>query len=265
MRIGPVEIGSGHPCRVVAEISNAHNGDRDRCGRLIDAAKAAGADLVKFQAYSPDELVALRGDGPAPEPWGGKGWTMRALYEKARTPFEWFPKIAAHCERIGMPWFSSVFGPESLVLLEGLGCPAYKIAALDNHQHRLLDSVAATGKPIVVSALRDNDVRWPPSRLPRQSVLLYCPAGYPAHDVRMPLFLSLECGIAGETSWLEGVSLHSKDADAVAVAVARGAKLIEVHFHLRSEPSELEANVSWDELELAAMIDRVRRTEEVLG
>jgi sialic acid synthase SpsE len=112
VNIAGVEIGSGHPCRFVAELSNNHNGDRDRCGRLIDAAKAAGADFVKFQCYTPDELVALRGDGPAPAPWNDR--TMRDLYTQAQTPLDWFPKIKAHCERVGIPWFSSVFGPTSL-------------------------------------------------------------------------------------------------------------------------------------------------------
>ena len=112
--IAGVAVGRGHPCRVIWEVSNNHNGDRDRCGRIIDAAKAAGVDFCKFQAYTPDELIAMRGDGKAPDPWGASGWEMRDLYEHAKTPLDWFPKIAAHCERVGMPWFASVFGRESL-------------------------------------------------------------------------------------------------------------------------------------------------------
>jgi len=87
---------------------------RELAMKALDAAKAAGADFVKFQCYSPDELVDLRGDGPAPEPWGSQGWTMRALYEKARTPFEWFPTLFAHARAIGIVPFASVFGAADL-------------------------------------------------------------------------------------------------------------------------------------------------------
>src|SRR5690349_1830477 len=163
--------GCSMACEIVAEMSNSHNGDRDRLGRMIDAAKLAGADAVKFQAYTPDELVALRGDGPAPEPWGSQGYTMRTLYEKAQTPLEWFPKIAAHCERIGMPWFSSVFGPDSLAALEAVGCPRYKISHFECLHADLRHLVAATGKPVIVSyPTPGSDPGW-----------VYCPGGYPAH------------------------------------------------------------------------------------
>src|SRR5512146_3088604 len=97
LTIEGVGIGGDAPTRFVAELSNSHNGSLARCLRLITAAKDAGADIIKTQCYSADELVALRGDGPAPEPWGSQGWTMRALYEKAATPFDWFPAIAEYC------------------------------------------------------------------------------------------------------------------------------------------------------------------------
>lgn len=254
LTIGGVGIGAGNPCRFVAEISNNHNSDRDRCGRLIDAAKAAGADFVKFQCYTPDELIALRGDGPAPEPWGSQGWTMRTLYGKAQTPLEWFPKIAAHCERIGMPWFSSVFGLDSLACLEAVGCPAYKIARIDNRAAPLRIAVQGTGKPVFISRDRSGDInarglntRW-----------LYCPPGYPPAPSAVALALFTEDGFLG-------LSSHCLDARLPVAAVARGCKLIEMHFQLDDEPSELEANVSLTAAEFADMIADVRATEALLA
>ena len=61
MNIAGVEIGGNNPCRFVAEISNNHNGSLDRAFRLIEAAKKSGADLIKWQCYTPDELVTLAG------------------------------------------------------------------------------------------------------------------------------------------------------------------------------------------------------------
>lgn len=252
MKIGTREIGPGQPCAIIAELSNNHNGDRDRCGRLIDAAQAAGADIIKLQCYTVDELVALRGDGPAPEPWGAQGYTMRTLYEKARTPLEWFPKIAAHCERVGIPWFSSVFGAESLACLEAAGCPAYKISHFERKADWLVRAAWDTDKPVLVSSPEPYNV--PPVG---DDYLVYCPGGYPAsaHDMRLPWF---------PRNYI-GLSSHCRDRLVAPVAVARGAKYLEYHFHLEAEPSELESNVSLNEREFRAMVDSVRRAEVLLG
>src|SRR4051812_38020180 len=79
----------GGPCRFVVEVSNSHNQSFARALRLIDAAKAIQADFVKFQAFTVDELCALRGEGLAPSPWGDDGTTMRDLYTRAETPLAW--------------------------------------------------------------------------------------------------------------------------------------------------------------------------------
>ena len=272
MNIGGIEVGSGQPCRFVAEISNNHNGDRDRCGRLIDAAKAAGADFVKLQCYSPDELVALRGDGPAPEPWGSQGWSMRDLYGKARTPFDWFPKIAAHCERVGMPWFSSVFGPESLAVLESVGCPAYKIARLDSSQASLIEAVQKTGKPFLVSVGPDGNTNVRDSRgvmvhIPGEQKL-FCPPGYPAEPIPLPLFWNdnfcMSYGLYEDVHYL-GLSSHCLDPMYQQIAVARGARLIEMHFMLDNEPSELESNVSLTASQFREMVDTARKIEGMIA
>jgi sialic acid synthase SpsE len=263
MNISGIEIGPGQPCRFVAELSNNHNGDRDRCGRLIDAAKAAGADFIKLQCYTADELVALRGDGPAPEPWGSQGWTMRTLYEYAATPLDWFPLIKAHCERIGMPWFSSVFGPDSLAMLEALDCPAYKIARLDNRDDWLAQSVCATGKPVIVSESESGDAAASGFRL-------YCPPGYPqqqfAFDGRFAPYVESHAWMEVEVhdADFDGFSYHGTDPLPCIVAATLGAKLIEVHFQLYAEPSELEANVSLTPGQFREMVDTVRKIEGML-
>lgn len=239
----------------VAELSNNHNGDRGRCGRLIDAAQAAGADWIKLQCYTPDELVQLRDDGPAPEPWGSQGWSMRQLYEKAQTPHDWFPLIAAHCERVGIRWFASVFGTESLALLESLNCPAYKIARLDNGQPDLIDAVRATGKPVIVSAADPFESSWDHSA--EEGTWLYCPAGYPQGRFA---FDYIEFG-----NYFDGFSFHGTDPLPCVVAATLGAKIIEAHLQLFSEPSELEANVSLTARQFREMVDQVRRIEGMLA
>lgn len=268
MNISGISIGAGQPCRFVAELSNAwrvqggeHETDRqrrDRMGRLIDAAKAAGADFVKLQCYTPDELVALRGDGPAPEPWGSQGFTMRTLYERAATPFEWFPHVKAHCERIGLPWFSSVFGPDSLALLESMDCPAYKIARLDNTQRDFIASVVATGRPVIVSQANEFE-----AKARNAAAFLKCPKGYPQTDFRLDAY-DFHPDAEGWVPF-QGFSFHGTDPLPCIVAATLGAKIIECHLQLYSEPSELEANVSLTQKQFREMIRQVRRIEGMLA
>ena len=165
MEVQPVNIawraiGAGQPCFIVAELSGNHNGDFQRAIALIQAASQAGASAVKFQAFTIEEILALRGEGPAPPPW--EPLTLPQLYAKVITPAGWFPALFAEAVHRGLIPFSSVFGPTSLAMLERLHCPAYKIAKADRDQLDLLRAVQATGKPVLVSG-RD----------------IYCPGGYP--------------------------------------------------------------------------------------
>lgn len=248
--IGGVSIGPATPCRFVAEISNNHNGSLELARRLVDAVIDAGADFVKFQAYTPSELVHLRGDGPAPQPWGSQGWTMRTLYEQAMTPFAWFPELFAMVRERGAVPFASVFGIESLNLLTELDAPALKIAKLDNHHRGLFYWASRAGKAVLVSS-NEERVFHPDPRIQ----FLYCPGGYPCarEDVHLPdEFASV--------GYL-GLSSHCLDPDLPVEAVERGARLIEMHVMLDEVPSALEANVSLTVSQFAAMVDRVRQHE----
>lgn len=255
MRIGTREVGPGQPCAVVAELSNAHNGSLDRMLRLIHAVIQSGADVIKTQAYTVEELVALRGDGKAPEPWGSQGWNMHTLYTKAQTPLTWLPTIAAECDRLGVPWFSSVFGMDSLRVLLDVGCPVFKISHLDCGSRELANLVCATKKPIIISVAHqepsaryygvDCEVEW-----------VDCLPDYPtsATDVHLNRMQDL---------W--GLSVHCLEPLVGPLAVARGAHYLEYHLMLADEPSELEANVSLTEKQLASVVQDVRMTEVLLG
>ncbi len=265
MKIQGVEIGSGHPCRTNAELSNSHNCSLDRAKRMITAAKDAGADFVKTQCFLPSELVEMRGDGPAPEPWGSDGYTMASLYARAQTPHEWFPDLVEHAREVGIPWFSSVFGLSSLALLESLDCPAYKVSAIDAKDEYLGKWVAASGKPIVRSQRPPTSGQdWCGKHA---EFRMLCPAGYPQVDAELR---HLRVGHTSEHSsyqsepWFQGYSYHGTSSETPALAALCGAKLIEVHFQLEQEPSELEADVSLNESQFAGMVGRIRHYEGLL-
>ena len=233
---------------VVAEIGNAHNGDKAQAIELIRRAQAGGADFVKLQAYVPMELVALRGNGPAPEPWGSQGRTMLDLYEQAQTPLKWFPDLVSYCVECEMPWFASVFGSASLTAMEMLRCPAYKLAALDYRARSLREMVESTAKPIIRSC--------PLERVPRgpnPATMLYCPPGYPQTQLHLGKL---------DRRGFDGLSYHGTDILAPVMAVVHGARVVEVHVQLDDYPSVLEAGVSIGMDAFADMVLLIRKIGE---
>ncbi len=264
--IGGIEIGGDNPCRFVFEVSNAHNGKLDLAHKLIDAAKDANADFVKFQAYRPSELLELRGDGPAPEPWASEGHTMSSLYEEAQTPLEWLPELFQHARDVGIVPFSSVFGLESLAMLERCACPAFKIARLDNTARPLIQAVLSRQKPVLVSTSGREALPYECQRHDDHDLVarLFCAEGYPtlAKDVHLPYSFG---PFGSKMGGYLGMSSHCMDPDLPLLAVARGCAVIEMHGMLDDVPSKIESNVSLTASQFAAMIQRVRNAEAMLS
>jgi len=233
MNIGGVEIGKDQPTRIVAEISNSHNGSFETARRLVYECIEAGADFIKFQCYTPEELVALRGGGLAPNPWGAAGWTMKRLYERAQTPHTWFPALIQECDVGDTPWFSSVFGMQSLKMLQYYGCPAYKVAALDTNTQFVADLRMRVAEPVIASNRKRGRFEW-------AELTLYCPPGYPQQWGRY------------SAEGLDGVSYHGTSLEA-ACALAGASRLFECHVQLDDEPSELEADVCLTVSQLSAL------------
>lgn len=242
IEIEGVKIGRDFPCRFIAEISNNHNGEQTRAAALVEAAVLAGADFVKFQAFTVDELVALRGNGPAPDPWGSQGWRMAALYHKAKTPLEWLPTLFALTRGLGAVPFASVFGPESLAAVLALDAPALKVAALDVGTD-FVDEVRQCDEVLIASTHGTERLGW-------ADLTLHCPEGYPQNPNE------IDHDNFGTT--FDGLSYHGTSMIPPLTAALHGAQLIECHFQLEAEPSELEANVSLDELTFRRMVDACR-------
>jgi sialic acid synthase SpsE len=144
---GPVNV-SG--VSIVAEISGNHGGKLENALRLIEEAKRAGADAVKFQCFEPSPLANKR----IGVIWHGTPMRydqLVELYEKTHTPKAWFPAMIEKCSQVGIDWFASVFSAADVVFLEFLGCPRYKISAYEMLDGDLINAVVETGKPIIMS------------------------------------------------------------------------------------------------------------------
>ena len=146
------QIGEGLAPYVIAEIGSNHNGDMQLCRALVDAAQAAGADAVKFQSWTRDSLISsaeyARNTRYAAE--------QRApTLEEAVVQYQMTPdrmrEISAYCVERGIACFASCFSAAEVDLLEALDAPAYKVASMDVNHLPLLQHIAATGRPVLLS------------------------------------------------------------------------------------------------------------------
>ncbi len=146
-------IGPGEPPFIIAEMSANHGGDLERALRIIRLAAETGADAIKFQAYRA-ETMTLNIDKPGfviegDNPWVGQ--RLYELYERAATPYDWFPQLFDEAHRCGIIPFASPFDDAAVDLLEELGAPAYKIASFEVVDLDLIERCAATHKPLIIS------------------------------------------------------------------------------------------------------------------
>jgi len=243
--IGPHNIGSDYPPYYIAEISCNHGGSLPTALSLIRHAKTAGANAVKFQCYEADTITLdcdrddfIVKDGP----W--KGRNLHALYQKAQTPFAWFPDLFAQAEKTGITIFASVFDFKSVDILEGLGCPAYKIASMEITDTPLIRYAAETGKPLIIStgmANKSDIVEAVDAALihdpdHQELALLHCVSSYPTRIEDSNLYKIRQ--LMGYRPDAYGISDHSLGANIPIAAVAMGASIIEKHLMVGTFPTE---------------------------
>ena len=140
------------PPLVIAEVSANHNGSLKRALETITVAKECGADAVKIQTYTADTMT-IDCDLPDFIIKGGlwDGYKLYDLYKWAQTPYEWHKPLFEHAQKEGIILFSTPFDETAVDLLESLNTPAYKIASFELTDLPLIEYVARTGKPIILS------------------------------------------------------------------------------------------------------------------
>lgn len=256
--------------KIVAELSANHGHDLARTIETIHAMKDAGADMVKLQTYRPESL-SLDADGPHFGPLREGPWAGRRpydLYAEGALPYAWHAEIFAEAARLGMTWFSAPFDEEGVDLLEGLGNPVYKVASLEIAHVPLLERIAATGKPVILStgAATLGDIELALDTLGRgrsDITLLKCTTAYPTpmHEVNLRSMVTL-----GDVFGLPvGLSDHTPGHTVPVAAVALGATLIEKHFVLDRSRGGIDAAFSLEPDEFRAMAAAVRDAEAALG
>jgi N-acetylneuraminate synthase len=270
--IGKHTVGAGHRPFVIAEMSGNHNGSLDRALAIVDAVAASGAQALKLQTYRAD-TITIDVDTPAfrisadHSLWGGEN--LYSLYEKAHTPWEWHAPIFERAAAQGLTVFSSPFDPTAIDLLESLDAPAYKIASAEIVDLPLIDLVARTGKPLVISTGMANvaevhaAVTTARAAGNDQLVVLGCTASYPASPADsnlrgIPL-------IGDMFDVVPGLSDHTMGIGVPVAAVALGACVIEKHVTLAREDGGVDSDFSLEPAELTALVEETERAWQALG
>lgn len=263
-------IGPDEPPYVIAELSANHNGRMETAMRIIEEAHKAGADAVKLQTYTPDTITLdadsedFRIEGGL---WGGR--TLYDLYREAHMPWEWHAPLFEHARELGITIFSSPFDSTAVDLLEELDAPAYKIASFEAVDLPLIEYVARTGKPMIIStgmadaAEIQEAIDAARSGGCKELAILRCVSGYPApasdYNLRTIPDMQRRFGV------LTGLSDHTLDNTTAIASVALGACIIEKHVTLNRDGGGPDDSFSLVPGELADLCKGARTAWRALG
>lgn len=264
-------IGSCNPTYVIAEISANHNHDIQEAIELIRIAADCRADAVKIQTYTPDTMT-IDCDIEYFRIWKGTIWEGRNLYElygEAYTPWDWMPELQAAAAEAGITLFSTPFDQTSVEFLERHNVPAYKIASFELTDHPLLETVAKTGKPVILSTgmASISEIAEAVAVL-RQSgcsalALLKCTSAYPASPAEANLARIPHMAQAFDVP--VGLSDHTMGSTVSALAVSLGACIIEKHFTKSRAVPGPDSAFSLEPDELRALVQEIRIAEVAIG
>ena len=252
------KIGQSHRPYLIAEMSANHNGKLERALEIIELAKSCGADAIKIQTYTADTLT-IDCDQDDFQIHGGlwDGYTLYKLYEQAQTPYEWHKPMFDHAKSVGITIFSTPFDETAVDLLEDLNVPAYKIASFEAIDLPLIEYVARTGKPMIISTGMANlDEITEAVEMARQAgckdlVLLHCISSYPA-PVEQSNLLTIP-DLAKRFEVISGLSDHTLGTTVSVASVALGACVIEKHVTLSRKDKGPDSEFSLERHEFEAL------------
>ena len=265
LNIGDRLVGDGHPTYIVGEIGINHNGDLEVAKQLIDLAKWAGADAVKFQKRTPELAVpADQKDKMRETPWG------YISYMDYRQKVEFGPdeyqETDAHCKAKGLAWFVSAWDEPSVDFTEAFAPPCYKVPSASLTDHNLLQHIQATGRPIILSTGMSTmeQIKEAVALLDMDKLMLtHTTSTYPCEPDE--LNLQMIQTLKQEFPCPVGYSGHEVGLVLSAVAVAMGACLIERHITLDRAMWGSDQAASVEPGGLQKLVKYVRVTEQAMG
>ena len=266
LRIGRREIGRDHPTFVIAEIGNNHNGSVALAKQLVDLARDAGADAVKFQLRDLDALYRQRGAATAGEDLGVQ-YTLDLL-RRFSLPAEQLFEVFDHARDADIDVLCTPWDEPSVAALVDYGVPAFKIASADLTNHELITYAAGTGRPLILSTgmSRESEIVETVALLRARAAsfaLLHCQSTYPAPYKDLNLAYLDRLAEIGQC--VVGYSGHERGWHVPVAAVAQGALVIEKHFTVDTSMEGNDHTVSLLPDEFRQLVAQIRDIESAMG
>lgn len=259
MKIGTHEIGTGHPCLIIGEVAQAHEGSLSLAHAYIDAIADAGADAVKFQCHiaeaesTPDEPWRVEPEYPQDE-------NRYAYWKRMEFTFDQWAGLAAHAWRRGLTFIVSPFSVEAVAMMTPL-VDAWKVASGEVTNGLLIAVMDRTEKPLLISSgmstRRELEYAWMQSR--HDVALLQCTSEYPTPPEHLGLNVIRSLG--QRYGIPIGLSDHSGTTYAALAAVALGCDVLEVHVTFSREMQGFDTASSITLEDLRRLVEGVRWIE----
>ena len=254
---------------IIAEAGVNHNGSFELACKLVDAAKAAGVDCIKFQTFKSKNLVSRTAQKAEYQKVTTGDSSQQDMLKKLELSYDEFIALKEYCDKVGITFLSTPFDFDSIDFLNSIEMPFWKIPSGEVTNLPYLLALAKTGKPVVMSTgmcemteieaainvLKENGTK--------DIKLLHCNTEYPTpfEDVNLKAMQTMR-----DTFGLEvGYSDHTKGIEVPVAAVALGATVIEKHFTLDRNMEGPDHKASLEPGELAAMVSCIRHIEKALG
>lgn len=255
---------------IIAEAGDNHNGDFNTALKLVDVAKRAGADCVKFQTFVTEEIISKYAEMAEYQKKNtGKEESQFEMVKRLELSFDEFRKIKEYCDRVGIQFLSTPFDLKSVDFLNELGVPFFKIPSGEITNYPYLIKIAHTGKPVVMSTgmCEPDEILAAINVLEKNGsgeiTLLHCNTEYPTplKDVNLYAMRTMKKMFGKKV----GYSDHTKGIEVPVAAVALGACVIEKHFTLDKNMPGPDHKASLEPDELGRMVKNIRNIEIALG
>ena len=255
---------------IIAEAGVNHNGSFDLAKKMVDAAKDADVDYIKFQTFVPAKLVSKFAEKAKYQKQNtNSDESQLAMLEKLTLSNEEFIALKDYCKSLDIGFISTPFDLESLDFLESLDMDFWKVPSGEITNLPYLRAIAATKRKVVMSTGMCNidEINAAINVLEEGGTtditLLHCNTEYPTPfaDVNLKAMLEIERA----TGKCIGYSDHTKGIEVPIAAVAMGATVIEKHFTLDKNMEGPDHKASLDPAELKQMVSSIRNISMALG
>jgi len=267
-------VGGGERPYIIAELGSNHNGDMELAKRLIDAAKDAGVDCIKFQSWSKESIFSRKSYEDnyflSDDYRDRDDCTLEKIVDEYSISCQELLDMKRYADEVGIDCTSTPFSKGEVdFLVNDLGAEFIKVASMDLNNYPLLKYMAKKGKPILLStglsnlAEIDSAIRTIEETGNRQIVILHCVSIYPPEDTQVNL-RNMDT-LSQAYSYPVGFSDHTLGTCVPLAAVARGACVIEKHFTLDKEMEGWDHKVSATPDEMKTLVGDVQRIFNALG